>query len=272
MQIVDVCTNQKIVYRWYKVQTIHDTSSTRYRQYRIRKVQAKDRKGTGMHRIIKKLKNNSGASMVMALLLMLVGVMTSAVVTAAAINAAISVKEERAEQQAYLTVSSAATLIKDDMEAGKCDYKEVLTEVYDWDYWNWGWSSTPSSSTSTIGAGDSIFSSIIKDGLQKVRANSGYVFNEKYTINAADNADVSIEIFISEDTNTDTGDVKYNITVNFEGGEDHNNCRMCLTAQGESSTGEPNTGESGSRWDRTKTVTTTTTVSWKNVKLKKEAK
>lgn len=68
--------------------------------------------------------------MLMALLLFLVGVMVSAVILAAAISAESDAKAAREEQQAYLTVSSAAELFRDSIQSGSGGYREIVTKTY----------------------------------------------------------------------------------------------------------------------------------------------
>ena len=63
-----------------------------------------------MQAIRRKLNSQRGASMLMALLLMLVGIMVSAVIISAATSAAVNKRSEKELQQAYLAVSSAAEL------------------------------------------------------------------------------------------------------------------------------------------------------------------
>ena len=57
---------------------------------------------------MKKLKNNSGATILMALLLILLAMAVGAAILTAAVSAAHHMKSDREAQQNYLTVSSAA--------------------------------------------------------------------------------------------------------------------------------------------------------------------
>ena len=84
-----------------------------------------------MDKILKKLHSQRGETMLMALLLFLVGVMVSAVILAAAISAESDAKAAREEQQAYLTVSSAAELFRDAIQSGDSGgYREIVTKTY----------------------------------------------------------------------------------------------------------------------------------------------
>ena len=62
-----------------------------------------------------KLKNQQGATLMMALLLLLAASMVSAVILTAATSSARRLENDRAARQAYLTVSSAARLLRDDI-------------------------------------------------------------------------------------------------------------------------------------------------------------
>ena len=208
-----------------------------------------------MQRIRRKLQSNSGASMLMALLLMLVGVVTSAVIIAAAINAALFVKEEKNQMQAYLTVSSAAQLISGELERGECDYSKSVIKTY-----RYSWSSTPMKTETKEESGSGAFSAIIKEALAELEQYPTKTFNEVYTISVEGYDEVSAEVFIKKSAeNTD----EYNLTVYFEGGEEPNRCRMILKATGKMTSSDSKGTDS---WRRT-TVTTTTTVAWKDASL-----
>lgn len=77
---------------------------------------------------MKKLKNNSGATILMALLLILLAMAVGAAILTAAVSAAHHMKSDREAQQNYLTVSSAAELIRDSIAGDK--YERTMTETY----------------------------------------------------------------------------------------------------------------------------------------------
>jgi len=64
---------------------------------------------------MKKLNTNNGATMLMALLFMLVAVVVSVVTVTAAISATQTISKDREQQQAYLTVSSAAQFLREEI-------------------------------------------------------------------------------------------------------------------------------------------------------------
>lgn len=64
---------------------------------------------------MKKCADRKGITILMALLLLLVASMVSVVILTAATTAARHISNDRQSQQAYLTVSSAAELLRDDI-------------------------------------------------------------------------------------------------------------------------------------------------------------
>ena len=80
--------------------------------------------------LARKLKSNRGMSIVMGLLLLLVCITAgTAALTAAASNAG-RYTHLRQDQQRYLTVASAARLVRDELCAGKYTAEATLTETY----------------------------------------------------------------------------------------------------------------------------------------------
>lgn len=77
----------------------------------------------------RKLHSRSGATLLMALLLLLVAVMVSTVIISAANTATASLKTRRDNQQAYLTVSSAAEYLRDSL-LGEPGYSRSFVRYY----------------------------------------------------------------------------------------------------------------------------------------------
>ena len=78
---------------------------------------------------MKKLRSERGASILMALVLLLLASMVSAVILTAATGAARRVRNDREAQQDYLTVSSAAEMIRDGIRQDKY-YRKVTVITY----------------------------------------------------------------------------------------------------------------------------------------------
>lgn len=83
-----------------------------------------------MERLRKKLRSERGASILLALLLFLVSIMVGSSVLAAGVSNAGKIRSNQAEQQKYLTLSSAIQLVAD--EITKAEYKGKYT-VWEWD-------------------------------------------------------------------------------------------------------------------------------------------
>lgn len=77
-----------------------------------------------MKNIRLKLNNNEGKTILMALFLLLVAIVVSVVIITAATTAAHQLNDNKEAQQAYLTVSSAAELFRDETEGKK--YEHIL--------------------------------------------------------------------------------------------------------------------------------------------------
>ena len=100
---------------------------------------------------MKKLKNEQGVTILMALLLVLTAAVVSAVILSAALSAARRVNGDRTAQQNYLAVSSAAELVRDSIDQMR--YTETTTTTYEWDEESEGYVQTGSSSTEKLPTG-----------------------------------------------------------------------------------------------------------------------
>lgn len=186
-----------------------------------------------------KLKNQQGATLMMALLLLLAASMVSAVILTAATSSARRLENDRAARQAYLTVSSAARLLRDDILNASFVQETVKTT-----YTNDTSTETSRETTSPTGftaawlkAGKAAV-----DGLDDVSA----VFT------MAPNYDITIVLHLAD------------------GGD--NDCRLVLTLRENKADPAVSTVSGGGLWVRDVT-TTTTTISWSpdNATIEKEA-
>ena len=194
-----------------------------------------------MQAIRRKLNSQRGASMLMALLLMLVGIMVSAVIISAATSAAVNKRSEKEQQQAYLAVSSAAELVRDDFQSLTGRYKDDTIKA-------------------TCAVGD-----MINDiGARFIGVNTTSTYAKTYTFSVDGYEDVSAEILVSVDTGSDGSSKVYNLTATFTNGVDSEHpCRMVLTMEGKL-TEERTSGDTGS------TQVVTQTLEWNKAKLQKE--
>lgn len=83
-----------------------------------------------MKQLHNKLNDRAGATILMALLFMLVATMVSAVILSAATTAAKTLRTRRDNQQAYLTCSSAALYLRDALLEEDSGYQVSFTQRY----------------------------------------------------------------------------------------------------------------------------------------------
>lgn len=140
-----------------------------------------------MEKLLRKFHSQRGETMLMALLLFLVGVMVSAVILAAAISAESDAKAAREEQQAYLTVSSAAELFRDAIQSGSGGYREIVTKTYSGTQLQ----GTKTEKQNASGPFSEIFNNVIPTLL-----TSPTTFRKTYTLSMDGLEDVTMELSI----------------------------------------------------------------------------
>lgn len=175
-----------------------------------------------MGKILKKLHSQRGETMLMALLLFLVGVMVSAVILAAAISAESDAKAAREEQQAYLTVSSAAELFRDAIRSDSGGYREIVTETYSGTQLQ----GTKTEKQNASGPFSEIFNKVIPTLL-----TSPTTFRKTYTLSMTGLEDVTMELTIQPKQEDNSQFILTAVFYNDPEG-DHP-CRMTVTFTGE---------------------------------------
>ena len=201
-----------------------------------------------------KLHNSRGASLLMALLVVLVVMMVSVVILSAASANAGRLKRNQAEEQAYLTVSSAARLMRDsiaDNAAVKYVLNTTVVTQYTDDEGNVSYVTDDQGAThvaDTLPFGTVINS--LMDGVTKNTAKKSFV------IAVPNMGDVQVDAVMST-----TDKDKYSITaLLYLAGQPDSNCCVQLICSG--------------KYEKTVTSTenTTTTVesvTWTSPKLTK---
>lgn len=179
-----------------------------------------------MGKILKKLHSQRGETMLMALLLFLVGVMVSAVILAAAISAESDAKAAREEQQAYLTVSSAAELFRDAIQSGSGGYREIVTKTYVYTYWGSYLTESKTEKQNASGPFSEIFNNVIPTLL-----TSPTTFRKTYTLSMTGLEDVTMELSIQPKQGDNSQFILTAVFYNDPEG-DHP-CRMTVTFTGE---------------------------------------
>ena len=174
-----------------------------------------------MEKLLKKLHSQRGETMLMALLLFLVGVMVSAVILAAAISAESDAKAAREEQQAYLTVSSAAELFRDALQSGSGGYREIVTKTYSGTQLQ----GTKTEKQNASGPFSEIFNKVIPTLLK-----SPSTYQKPFTLSMDGLEDVTMELSIQPKQGDN--DQFILTAVFYNDPEGKHPCKMTLTALG----------------------------------------
>lgn len=205
-----------------------------------------------MEKLLRKLHSQRGETMLMALLLFLVGVMVSAVILAAAISAESDAKAAREEQQAYLTVSSAAELFRDAIQSGSGGYQEIVTETY----WGTQLQETKTEEQNASGPFSEIFNNVIPMLLERPTT-----FQKTYTLRMTGLDDVTMELSIQPKQGDND---QFTLTaVFYNDPEGDHPCKMTLTALGVKTVSTEQ--KWGNYWEQYKA--TTTEIKWSQLTI-----
>lgn len=228
---------------------------------------------------MKKLKNERGESILMALLLLLLASVISALILTAATNAAHHLRNDRKAQQNYLTVSSAAELIRDSIlqESYTRVWEKVTTYTKDDDAGTY----VPKEEKTTLAPGK--FTGIMKAWLAAGIADNE---NEKYASVTGCQDTIKVDVPIKGEDGLQTVQAEFtmdkdtaNITVKLSllppDGQERagtessaaEDCRMTLKITGNVGMYENHGG------DDTRTIDKyTTTINWSGAKITKGIK
>ena len=199
-----------------------------------------------MEKLLRKFHSQRGETMLMALLLFLVGVMVSAVILAAAISAESDAKAAREEQQAYLTVSSAAELFRDSIQSGSGGYREIVTKTYSGTQLQ----GTKTEKQNASGPFSEIFNNVIPTLLK-----SPSTYQKPFTLSMDGLEDVTMELSIQPKQGDND---QFTLTaVFYNDPEGDHPCRMTVTFTGETTQTPTDWYDSGLRYEAT-----TTEIKW----------
>ena len=183
--------------------------------------------------VLKKIRSSQGATMLMALLLMLVGLMVSAVVISAAVSTVAGIRTGEEQQQAYLTVESAAQLFRDTLEGSGGKYEILTVKKYSDRTLLYEVSSSESVTTASTGP----FAAVLKDAMYNVIHQLPGTFSGTYEITVSDEdayVPVTLEIMV-EPRYQGTEMIGCTMEAEFYTAADSGKglCRMKLTADAE---------------------------------------
>ena len=181
---------------------------------------------------MKKLKNEQGVTILMALLLVLTAAVVSAVILSAALSAARRVNSDRTAQQNYLAVSSAAELVRDSID--QMQYTETTKTTYKWDEATQDYVESERSTTYSLKDARELYSgrtSMMSEWLLDGARNNGCT--DTITITLPDEALPSVKASFSM-TGRGEGNQGYDIRIAFSLADagDANDCRMTLRLSG----------------------------------------
>ena len=203
---------------------------------------------------MKKLKQQQGATIFMALLLLLAATVVSVVILTAATTAAHHLENDRASQQAYLTVSSAAELLRDDIESSA--YTVEVSRTMDGD-------GTVTKSSTTVTGPSGVMKQWLEKGMKRLGEESFTSYSDTITLSTG--ADSGMDEVKAEFSMAENYDITVRLSLAGSGDAD---CRMTLTLRG-SSTQETKTLTGGT--DGSILQVTTTQVRWELPQIEKGA-
>lgn len=182
---------------------------------------------------MKKLKNNSGATILMALLLILLAMAVGAAILTAAVSAAHHMKSDREAQQNYLTVSSAAELIRDSIAGDS--YERTMTETHtastDAEGNTTYTVSREAKVTAPTGIMGAWLSACIEDGSENVQYASLTDFNDTIEVDLKIDDNTSLRTVRAVFSAQKDGKIQVQLYLKPETGKT-DDCRMTLTMQG----------------------------------------
>ena len=184
---------------------------------------------------MKKLKNNSGATILMALLLILLAMAVGAASLTAAVSAAHHMKSDREAQQNYLTVSSAAELIRDSIAGDS--YERIMTETHtalkdaEGNITGYTVSRKAKVTDPPKGIMGEWLSACIENGNDNNEYASLKAFNDTIEVNLKINDDTSLRTVKAAFSAQKDGKIQVQLYLKPEEGKT-DDCRMTLTMQG----------------------------------------
>ena len=211
-----------------------------------------------MDALRRKLHEQRGASMLMALLLMLAAMTVSAIVIAASSSAVSALRTDQTQEQAALTVTSAAELIRSCFLSEDMVYTST-TVTYEYQY-NTAYNRT--STTSQPAAAAAAFSDFVNYAIGQLRSGSS-VLPRVYTLHMDDArvSDVKATFSMRYDI-LNSGEPSYILTVELESTDTDAPYRTSLQMPALVTTKTTTNGQAVGWYDYLTTTTSTETIRW----------
>lgn len=215
---------------------------------------------------MKKLKNNSGATILMALLLILLAMAVGAAILTAAVSAAHHMKSDREAQQNYLTVSSAAELIRDSIVGDT--YERTMTETHTASTDAEGHTTYAVSREAKVTAPNGIMGAWLSACIENGSDNNEYAslkdFRDTIEVDLKIDEDTSLRTVTAVFSAQKDGKIQVELSLKPEEGKT-NDCRMTLTMQGTLTKADPEYRSAGDDY----WYTYKTTVKWEPQRITK---
>ena len=207
-----------------------------------------------------KLKNNSGKTILMALVFLLVAIMISLVLVIAAVDSARVLSNDRKYQQSALTVTSAAELLKDSLEINDL----VKTET--WKYEDQTYARLVADGYSVVWSSEGVLNSFLSAGVKHFEDGAGSDYVQSFNIDCSGFETVYVEMSMKKGETVGT----YSLELQFSLGEDTPyNYSVVLSSNGTTNSNEPvktvTPKPGGGNYG---IITKTTTVKWGSVSIK----
>ncbi len=225
---------------------------------------------------MKKMKNERGESILMALLLLLLASVISALILTAATNAAHHLRNDRKAQQNYLTVSSAAELIRDSIlqESYTRVWEKTTTKKED------GTFEVTVSEPSISGCTTGLLAKWLKSGIYDSNVNAEYATvtgcQDTIKVDVPIKGEDGLQTVQAEFTmDKDTANITVKLSLLPPDGQESawtessaaEDCRMTLKI-----TGKVTTNEVSNANDEKTIEKYTTTINWSGAKITKGIK
>lgn len=202
----------------------------------------------------------------MALLLILLAMAVGAAILTAAVSAAHHMKSDREAQQNYLTVSSAAELIRDSIAGDK--YERTMTETHTANTDEEGHTTYTVSYSTNVNYPTGIMgqwlSACIEDGSENVQYASLKDFKDTIEVDLKIDEDTSLRTVRADFFAQKDGQIQVQLSLKPEEGKT-DDCRMTLTMQGTLTQADPEYRSDGDDYSNTYK----TTVKWEPQRITK---
>ena len=199
-------------------------------------------------KINQKLKSEKGTSIFFGLLLFLVASVVSVVILEGAVTTVKRVESDRKAEQNYLTCSSAAKLLRDEIANSKVAQITTVTKNNKSEVTETKWRGVAASSDSINGTED-LFASFLQPYIEEYSGRTGTAatgaYTKKFTVSVPSNienqkekeefGEAEAEMTIEDSKNGNEADRGFDISIKLVTGSGSDTCRMLLRLSGKAS-------------------------------------